>query len=122
MKQNDDLLRAQINDLIRDEIQENINDYVEAQEETQKSGLGFVSKDDEQEFKVNIPENEVDRILKEYKRIKKNERSAFGQIKKLGLVDKHGRPIETGKKKEVKENKKGITGKQTLIKKKPSDK
>ena len=65
MKHNDDLLRAQINELIRDEIQENINDYVEAQEETQKSGLGFVGKDDENELKVNIPQNEVDKILKE---------------------------------------------------------
>ena len=122
MKHNDDLLRAQINELIRDEIQENINDYVDAQDETQKSGLGFVGKEDESELKVNIPENEVDKILKEYKKIKKQERSVFGEIRKLGLVDKHGQPIETGKKKEVKENKKGITGKQTLIKKKPSDK
>ena len=93
MKHNDDLLRAQINELIRDEIQENINDYVEAQEETQKSGLGFVGKEDENELRVNIPTAEVDKILKEYKRIKKNKKSNFGQIKKLGLVDKHGRPL-----------------------------
>ena len=93
MKQSDEILRAQINELIRDEIQDNINEYVEAQDETKKSGLGFVGKDDEGELKVNIPLSEVDKILKEYKRIKKNKKSNFGQIKKLGLVDKHGRPL-----------------------------
>tara|TARA_B100000029_G_C17300963_1_gene860648 strand:- start:374 stop:718 length:345 start_codon:yes stop_codon:yes gene_type:complete len=114
MKQSDEVLRAQINELIRDEIQDNINEYVEAQDETKKSGLGFVSKEDESELKVNIPLSEVDKILKEYKRIKKNERSVFGEIKKLGLVDKHGQPLE--KNEEVKDNKKGITGKQTFKK------
>ncbi len=38
MKQSDEILRAQINELIRDEIQDNINEYVEAQDETKKSG------------------------------------------------------------------------------------
>ena len=43
------------------------------------------------ELKVNIPENEVDRILKEYKKIKRKQKSNFSQIKKL--VDKNGRPL-----------------------------
>ena len=47
MKQNDDLLRAQINALIRDQIQGDINDYVDQKEETEKQGLGFVEKEDE---------------------------------------------------------------------------
>tara|TARA_B100000131_G_C17960891_1_gene550381 strand:+ start:231 stop:581 length:351 start_codon:yes stop_codon:yes gene_type:complete len=114
MKQNDDLLRAQINALIRDEIQENINDYVDSQEETKKSGLGFVGKDEDGELKVNIPVSEVDKILKEYKKLKRKERSAFGQIKKLGLVDKTGQPLENKKEEDVKDNKKGITGTQTF--------
>jgi hypothetical protein len=41
----DELFKAQINSLIRDEIQEIINDYVDSEEETKKSGLGFVSND-----------------------------------------------------------------------------
>ena len=45
----DDLLRAQINELIRAEIQEGINDYVDQKEESKKSGLGFVEKEDEDE-------------------------------------------------------------------------
>jgi len=90
---NDDAIRSQINELIRDEIQENINEYVDAQDETKKSGLGFVGKEGEEQLKVNIPNAEIDRLLKEYKKIKKNQKSNFGQIKKLGLVDKHGNDL-----------------------------
>jgi len=89
----EELLRAQINELIRDEIQEGINDYVDAKEASEKSGLGFVEKDDEKELKVNISNREIDRIIAEYKKIKKAEKSNFGQIKKLGIVDKNGRPL-----------------------------
>ena len=90
---NDDQLRAQINALIRDEIQDNINEYVDAQEETKKGGLGFVPKEGEEELKVNIPQDEVDKLLKEYKRIKKSQRSNIGQVKKMGLTDKYGKPL-----------------------------
>jgi len=93
MKQDDDNIRAQINELIRDEIQDNINDYLDAQEETKKTGLGFVSKEDESELKVNIPESEVDKILRDYKKIKRKQKSNLSQIKKLGLLDKNGRPL-----------------------------
>lgn len=91
---NDDDLRDQINELIRDEIQEVINDYVDLKEDSKKSGIGFVSTDDEKELKVNISKNEVDKLIKEYKKIKKGEKSNLSQIKKLGLVDKHGRPLK----------------------------
>ena len=90
---NDDEIRAQINELIRDEIQENINEYVDAQDETKKSGLGFVGKEGEDQLKVNIPNAEIDKLLKEYKKIKKNQKSNFAQIKKLGLVDRHGNEV-----------------------------
>ena len=62
-------LRDQINELIRDEIQDVINDYVDAQDETQKAGLGFVGKDDDKELKVNIRQSEVDKLIKEYKKL-----------------------------------------------------
>ena len=119
-KDNDELLRAQINALIHDEIQEGINDYLDdkeaKKEKSDQTGLGFASGDDEVggQLNVKVSVSEVDKILKEYKRIKKQERSAFGEIKKLGLVDKHGQPLE--KNEEVKDNKKGITGKQTFKK------
>ena len=88
----DELLKAQVNALIRDEIQEGINEYVDAQEESQKTGLGFVQNTDE-ELKVNIPNKEVDKIIKEYKKLKRKDKSNFSQIKKLGLLDKNGRPL-----------------------------
>ena len=90
---NDDILRDQINELIRDEIQEVINDYVDEKEESKKSGLGFVETDEEKELKVKVSQQEIDKIIKEYKKLKKSERSNISHIKKLGLVDKNGRPL-----------------------------
>ena len=90
---NDEHLKDQINALIRDEIQEVINDYVDEKEESKKSGLGFVSTEEEKNLKVNVSNAEIDKIIREYKKIKKSERSNISHIKKLGLVDKHGRPL-----------------------------
>jgi len=87
---NDDTLRDQINQLIRDEIQEGINEYVDYKEEVKKSGLGFAEKEDEKELKVNVSEREVDRIMKEYKKLRKSQKSNLGQIKKLNLLDQYG--------------------------------
>tara|TARA_R100000008_G_scaffold9829_1_gene4942 strand:+ start:546 stop:803 length:258 start_codon:yes stop_codon:yes gene_type:complete len=81
----DELLKAQINALIRDEIQEGINEVIE------EKGEGFGKGE---ELTVNIPNDEVDKLIKEYKKIKKRQKSNFGQIKKLGLVDKHGRELK----------------------------
>ena len=86
-------LRDQINELIRDEIQDVINDYVDAQEETEKSGLVFVGKEEDKELKVSIRQSKVDKLIKEYKKIKKREKSNLSQVKKLGLVDKDGNPL-----------------------------
>ena len=95
MKESDDELRMQIDALIRDNIQEVINDYVDDKEESVKeSGLGFVIKEDEaNQLKVNISKDEVDKLIKEYKKIKRQQKSNFGEIKKLGLLDKDGRPL-----------------------------
>ena len=95
MKESDDELRMQIDALIRDEIQGVINDYVDDKEESVKeSGLGFVKKEEEDnQLKVNISKDEVDKLIKEYKKIKRQQKSNFGEIKKLGLLDKDGRPL-----------------------------
>tara|TARA_R100001443_G_scaffold15693_1_gene25495 strand:- start:265 stop:543 length:279 start_codon:yes stop_codon:yes gene_type:complete len=87
-------LRKQVDSLIRDEIQEVINEYVDTQDESGKTGLGFVKSDDEKELKVNIAKKEVDKLIKEYKKIKKSQRSNIGQVKKMGLVDKYGKPLK----------------------------
>ena len=87
---NEDLLRDEINQLIRAEIQEGINDYVDQMEVVEKGGLGFVGKDEENELKVKVPVSEVDKIIKEYKKIKKREKSNLNTVK---LLDRHGRQL-----------------------------
>ena len=87
---NEELLRDQINQLIRAEIQEGINDYVDELEVVEKGGLGFVGKDEEKELKVKVPVSEVDKIIKEYKKIKKREKSNLNTVK---LLDRHGRQL-----------------------------
>ena len=91
-------LESQISDIIEGEIQNGINEYLEQQEEIDESrkdtGLGFVKSEDEaKELKVNVHQDEVDKIIKEYKRIKKFKKSNLGQVQKLGLLDKNGRPL-----------------------------
>tara|TARA_B100001996_G_scaffold202791_1_gene155276 strand:- start:131 stop:397 length:267 start_codon:yes stop_codon:yes gene_type:complete len=84
-------LEDQVSDIIRDEIQDVINQYVDetiGDSEEIKSGF----KDEE--LKVNIPKDEVSKLIKEYKKIKKFKKSNLGQVKRLGLVDKHGRPLK----------------------------
>ena len=76
-------LKDQVNDIIRDEIQDVINQYVD------NTGKGF----DGEELKVNIPQDEVDKLLKEYKKIKRRKKSNLSEVKKMGLVDKNGNPI-----------------------------
>ena len=95
MKQSDDELRMQIDALIRDNIQEVNNDYVDDKEASVKeSGLGFVKKEGEDnQLKVNISKDEVDKLIQEYKKIKRQQKSNFSEIKKLGLLDKDGRPL-----------------------------
>jgi len=88
----DDVIRSHINELIRDEIQETINDYVDTKNSTK--GIGFVSSDDEAELKVNVSNKEVEKLIREYKKIKKAKKSNIAQVKKLGLVDKYGNPLK----------------------------
>ena len=89
-----DELRSQINDIIEGEIQNGINDYLENQQEKEKTqGVGFVSSDDEAKLNVKISQSEVDKIIKEYNKIKKHQKSNINQIKKLDLLDKNGNPL-----------------------------
>ena len=89
----DEELKAQINDIIEGEIQNGINEYLESQEGKDDSGVGFVS-DEAKELNVKVYKDQVDKLIKEYKQIKKFRKSNLGQVKKPGLVDKHGRPLD----------------------------
>ena len=81
MKPSDEDLKKAVDILIRQEIQDNINDYVDSQDETQKGGLGFIEED---ELKVSVSQKEIEKIIKQYKKLKKAERSNLSHIKKLG--------------------------------------
>jgi hypothetical protein len=81
MKPSDEDLKKAVDILIRQEIQDNINNYVDSQDETQKGGLGFIEED---ELKVSVSQKEIEKIIKQYKKLKKSERSNLSHIKKLG--------------------------------------
>ena len=89
-----DQLRNQINDIIEGEIQLGINDYLEEKQEKEKNqGMGFVTSEEAKNLKVKVSNAEIDKIIKQYKKLKKKEKSNISQVKKLGLVDKNGRPL-----------------------------
>ena len=41
-----------------------------------------------------LDNDEVDKLVKQYKKYKKFKKSNLGQVKKLGLVDKHGKSLK----------------------------
>ena len=87
-------LRNQINDIIEGEIQLGINEFLEEKQRKESDQrMGFVTSEEAKKLKVKVFKDEVDKIMKQYKKIKKKEKSNISQVKKLGLVDKHGRPL-----------------------------
>ena len=91
---NEEQLRNQINDIIEGELQLGINEFLEEKQRKESDqGLGFVTSEEAKQLKVKVFKDEVDKIMKQYKKIKRKEKSNISQVKKLGLVDKHGRPL-----------------------------
>ncbi len=89
-----DELRNQINDIIEGEIQLGINEFLEEKQKKESDqGLGFVTPEESKNLKVKVSNAEIDKIIKEYKKIKKKEKSNLFQVKKMGLLDKNGRPL-----------------------------
>ena len=78
-----DNIKKQINDIIEGEIQNGINDYIE------QKGHGF-----DGQLTADIDQDEVDKLIKQYKKIKKASKSNLGQVRKLGLLDKYGKPLK----------------------------
>ena len=77
-------LKKQIKDIVEADIQIALNDYI------QNEGPQGVKG---QKLNATMNQSEVDKIIKEYKRIKKEEKSNLGQVKKMGLLDKDGNPL-----------------------------
>ena len=89
-----DELRNQINDIIEGEIQLGINEFLEEKQRKESDqGLGFVTSEEAKKLKVKVSNAEIDKIIKQYKKLKKKEKSNLSQVKRLGLVDKNGRPL-----------------------------
>ena len=69
---NEEQLRNQINDIIEGELQNGINDFLEEKQKKEADqGLGFVTSEEAKQLKVKVFKDEVDKIMKQYKKIKK---------------------------------------------------
>ena len=86
-----DKLRDQVNEIIRDEIQEGINEYLEETERSASEGFGITKHGKDEKLKVNIPTDEIDNLIREYKKIKKRQKSNLNQVR---LLDRHGKPLK----------------------------
>ena len=86
-----DELRDQVNAIIRDEIQEGINEYLEETERSASEGFGITKHGKDEKLKVNIPTDEIDKLIREYKKIKKRQKSNLNQVR---LLDRHGKPLK----------------------------
>ena len=78
-----DDIKNQINDIIEGEVQNGINDYIK------QKGHGF-----DGQLTADIDQDEVNKLIKQYKKIKKASKSNLGQVRKLGLLDKYGKPLK----------------------------
>ena len=86
-----DKLRDQVNEIIRDEIQEGINEYLEETERSASEGFGITKHGKDEKLKVNIPTDEIDKLIREYKKIKKRQKSNLNQVR---LLVRHGKPLK----------------------------
>ena len=69
-----DELRNQINDIIEGEIQLGINEFLEEKQKKEADqGLGFVTSEEAKKLKVKVSNNEIDKIIKEYKKLRKEK-------------------------------------------------
>ena len=78
-----DDLKKEINEIIEADIQIALNDYIK------NNGAGEKGE----KLTASVSQSEVDKIIKEYKKIKKAENSPLGVVKKMGLLDKNGNPL-----------------------------
>ena len=72
---NEEQLRNQINDIIEGELQLGINEFLEEKQRKESDqGLGFVTSEEAKKLKVKVFKDEVDKIMKQYKKIKKKSK------------------------------------------------
>ena len=54
----------------------------EKQRKESDQGLGFVTSEEAKKLKVKVSNAEIDKIMKQYKKIKKKEKSNLSQVKR----------------------------------------
>ncbi len=90
---NEEEIRSQINDIIEGEIQNSINEYLESQGETEgekeSKSKGFDKG--EGKLKVKVSQEEVNKLIKEYKKTRKYMKSNLFEASQL--VDKNGNQL-----------------------------
>ena len=71
---NEEQLRNQINDIIEGEIQLGINEFLEEKQRKESDqGMGFVTSEEAKKLKVKVSKSEIEKIIKQYKKINKKE-------------------------------------------------
>ena len=88
-----DEIRDQINDIIEGEIQNNINEYIE------KEGKGFKGE----ELKVNVNQEELNKLVKVYKKLNKYRKSSLFAVQNMDNTEKIVSEMIEELKKETKE-------------------
>ena len=88
-----DEIKDQINDIIEGEIQNNINEYIE------KEGKGFKGE----ELKVNVNQEELNKLVKVYKKLNKYRKSSLFAVQNMDNTEKIVSEMIEELKKETKE-------------------
>jgi|TARA_X000000368_G_scaffold6777_1_gene5239 muconolactone delta-isomerase len=88
-----DEIRDQINDIIEGEIQNNINEYIE------KEGKGFKGE----ELKVNVNQEELNKLVKVYKKLNKYRKSSLFAVQNMDNTEKIVSEMIAELKKDTKE-------------------
>ena len=71
---NDEQIRNQINDIIEGELQLGINEFFEEKQRKESNqGMGFVTSEEAKNLKVKVSNTEIDKIIKQYKKLKKKD-------------------------------------------------
>ena len=79
---NEEQLRNQINDIIEGELQLGINEFLEEKQRKESDqGLGFVTSEEAKQLKVKVFKDEVDKIMKQYKKIKRKRSQIYLRLK-----------------------------------------
>jgi len=88
-----DEIKDQINDIIEGEIQNNINEYIE------KEGKGFKGE----ELKVNVNQEELNKLVKVYKKLNKYRKSSLFAVQNMDNTEKIVSEMIAELKKDTKE-------------------